>query len=65
MMFLSSGRGLKLVFAFTAALSMAACSKNPDDANALGGLGGALARRLHAAADHGHVEVKVALVDGG
>ena len=41
MMFLSSGRGLKLVFALTAALSMAACSKNPDDANALGGLGGA------------------------
>jgi len=43
MMFLSSGRGLKLVFALTAALSMAACSKNPDDANglAVGGLGGA------------------------
>ena len=43
MMFLSSGRGLKLVFALTAALSMAACSKNPDDANGLGagGLGGA------------------------
>ena len=42
-MFLSSGRGLKLVFALTAALSMAACSKNPDDANGLGagGLGGA------------------------
>ena len=37
MMFLSSGRGLKLVFALTAALSMAACSKNPDDANGLGG----------------------------
>ena len=36
-MFLSSGRGLKLVFALTAALSMAACSKNPDDANGLGG----------------------------
>ena len=36
MMFLSSGRGLKLV-ALTAALSMAACSKNPDDANGLGG----------------------------
>ena len=42
-MFLSSGRGLKLVFALTAALSMAACSKNPNDANALGGgLGGGL-----------------------
>jgi len=43
-MFLSSGRGLKLVFALTAALSMAACSKNPDDANGLGGggLGGGL-----------------------
>jgi peptidoglycan-associated lipoprotein len=43
MLFLSSGRGLKLVFALTAALSMAACSKNPDDANGLGagGLGGA------------------------
>ncbi len=42
-MFLSSGRGLKLVFALTAALSMAACSKNPEDANGLGGggLGGA------------------------
>jgi peptidoglycan-associated lipoprotein len=40
MMFLSSGRGLKLVFALTAALSMAACSKNPDDANGLGGVGG-------------------------
>ena len=40
-MFLSSGRGLTLVFALTAALSMAACSKNPEDANALGGLGGA------------------------
>ena len=39
-MFLSSGRGLKLVFALTAALSMAACSKNPDDANGLGGVGG-------------------------
>ena len=38
-MFLSSGRGLKLVFALTAALSMAACSKNPEDANALGGGG--------------------------
>jgi peptidoglycan-associated lipoprotein len=37
MMFLSSGRGLKLVFALTAALSMAACSKNPEDANGLGG----------------------------
>ena len=36
-MFLSSGRGLKLVFALTAALSMAACSKNPEDANALDG----------------------------
>ena len=36
-MFLSSGRGLKLVFALTAALSMAACSKNPEDANGLGG----------------------------
>ena len=43
MMFLSSGRGLKLVFALTAALSMAACSKNPDDANGVGGgLGGGL-----------------------
>ena len=43
-MFLSSGRGLKLAFALTAALSMAACSKNPDDANGLGGggLGGGL-----------------------
>ncbi len=42
-MFLSSGRGLKLVFALTAALSMAACAKNPEDANGLGGggLGGA------------------------
>ncbi len=37
MTFFSSGRGLKLVFALTAALSMAACSKNPEDANALGG----------------------------
>jgi peptidoglycan-associated lipoprotein len=37
MMFLSSGRGLKLVFALTAALSMAACSKNPEDASGLGG----------------------------
>lgn len=41
-MFLSSGRGLKLVFALTAALSMAACSKNPEDAS---GLGGGLAGR--------------------
>ncbi len=40
MTFLSSGRGLKLVLALTAALSMAACSKNPEDANALGGAGG-------------------------
>jgi hypothetical protein len=37
MLFLSSGRGLKLVFALTAALSMAACSKNPEDASGLGG----------------------------
>lgn len=41
-MFLSSGRGLKLVFALTATLSMAACSKNPEDAS---GLGGGLAGR--------------------
>ena len=41
MLFLSSGRGLKLVFAMTAALSMAACSKNPEDASGLGsGLSG-------------------------
>jgi hypothetical protein len=31
----------------------------------LGGLGGALARRLHAAAHHGHVEAVGALVVGG
>ena len=37
MLFLSSGRGLKIVFALTAALSMAACSKNPEDASGLGG----------------------------
>ncbi len=37
MNFLTSGRGLKLAFALLVGLSMAACSKNPnDDPNALG-----------------------------
>ena len=38
MTFLTSGRGLKIAFALVAALSMAACSKNPnEDPNALNG----------------------------
>ncbi len=41
MLSLSSGRGLKLAFALTAALGMAACSKNPADEAGAGGLGGA------------------------
>jgi peptidoglycan-associated lipoprotein len=39
MMFLSGARGLKLSLALIAALSIAACSKNPDSLN--GGIGGA------------------------
>ena len=40
----TSGRGLKLALAVVAALSMAACSKNPgDDANGLGGVGSGVA----------------------
>jgi peptidoglycan-associated lipoprotein len=39
MMFLSSGRGLKLALALTAALSLAACSKNPNDADGANGFG--------------------------
>ena len=40
-MFLSSGRGLKLAFALTAALSLAACSKDPNSADGSGGAFGA------------------------
>ena len=40
MLFSTSGRGLKLALALTAALSIAACSKNPDDANGANGAGG-------------------------
>ena len=39
----SSGRGLKLAFAFVAAVSMAACSKNPAEDSTLGGLGSGVA----------------------
>jgi len=39
MSFLTSGRSLKVAFALTAALSIAACSKNPSD-DALGLAGG-------------------------
>jgi peptidoglycan-associated lipoprotein len=40
MSFFASGRGLKIAFALIAALSMAACSKNPnDDPNALSAAG--------------------------
>ena len=40
MLFSTSGRGFKLALALTAALSIAACSKNPDDANGANGAGG-------------------------
>jgi peptidoglycan-associated lipoprotein len=40
MLFSTSGRGLKLALALTAALSIAACSKNPEDANGANGAGG-------------------------
>jgi len=40
-MFLSSGRGIKLALALTAALSLAACSKNPNDADGANGAFGA------------------------
>ena len=40
MLFSTGGRGLKLALALTAALSIAACSKNPDDANGANGAGG-------------------------
>ena len=40
-MFLSSGRGIKLALALTAALSLAACSKNPNDADGANGTFGA------------------------
>ena len=42
-MFFTSGRGLKLALVLTAALSFAACSKNPEDANGLGGVGSGVA----------------------
>ncbi len=40
MFFVSRGRALKLALAFTAAVSMAACSKTPEDANGAGNLAG-------------------------
>jgi peptidoglycan-associated lipoprotein len=39
----TNGRGLKLAFAVVAALSMAACSKNPGDDNGLAGAGSGVA----------------------